>query len=114
MKLLEMIGITAGEVHTIRGDGSGYLQTRFEKWMKMAQRSWVLRITDLDRNACVSTLMDSWSHDRKPPEKLVFRIAVREVESWLLADYVAMRELIGKKAGCREIRTTWTTRNENC
>jgi hypothetical protein len=31
------------------------------------------------------------------PAGLVFRIAVREVESWVLADHQAMRQLVGKK-----------------
>lgn len=29
----------------------------------------------------------------------MFRVAVREIESWLLADHQAMRSLLGQKAG---------------
>jgi hypothetical protein len=40
---------------------------------------------------------DEWLATKPLPASLVFRIAVREVESWVLADHLAMRELVGKK-----------------
>jgi len=42
-------------------------------------------LTDLDRCPCPPELIDSWNAKQLPPQ-LLFRIAVREVESWLMAD----------------------------
>lgn len=42
-------------------------------------------LTDLDRYPCPPALLDSWGVGELPPTML-FRIAVREVEAWLLSD----------------------------
>jgi len=42
-------------------------------------------LTDLDQHTCASELMTSWKI-RKLPPAMLFRIAVRSIESWLLAD----------------------------
>ena len=42
-------------------------------------------LTDLDQIACAPTLINFW-HANNSPSRLLFRVAVRETESWLLAD----------------------------
>ncbi len=42
-------------------------------------------LTDLDQNECAPSLMKAWGVDNNK-ENLLFRVAVREVEAWLLAD----------------------------
>ena len=42
-------------------------------------------LTDLDRCPCPPELIENWNAKQLPPQ-LLFRIAVREVESWLMAD----------------------------
>ncbi len=42
-------------------------------------------LTDLDRYPCAPALLEDWGATDLPP-RLLFRIAVREVEAWLLAD----------------------------
>jgi len=42
-------------------------------------------LTDLDRYPCPTALFDDWRVGALPPTMLL-RIAVREVEAWLLAD----------------------------
>lgn len=42
-------------------------------------------------------LMDTWLEASPAPPNLFIRIAVREIESWLLADHGAVRQLIGGK-----------------
>jgi len=42
-------------------------------------------LTDLDQAACPPELLSAWGVTERP-DKLLFRIAVREVESWLMAD----------------------------
>lgn len=77
--------------------GSGYLKSRMDSWRKISQRQVVLLITDLDRTACPLALRTDWLGKTHTPANLMLRIAVREVESWVLADHVAVRKLIGDK-----------------
>ena len=62
----------------------------------MAQQQVMLVLTDLDRANCLVEFRNQWLAG-PPPANLLFRIAVREVESWVLADHVAMRALVGAK-----------------
>lgn len=76
--------------------GNGYLSSKMSSWYEMAQHQVMVVLTDLDRANCLLEFRDQWlAH--APPDSLVFRVAVREVESWVLADHIAMRALIGAK-----------------
>lgn len=77
--------------------GSGYLKSRMNSWREISQRQIVLILTDLDRAACPLALRTDWLGKTPSPANLMLRIAVREVESWVLADHVAVRKLIGDK-----------------
>jgi hypothetical protein len=76
--------------------GNGYLRSKMSSWYQMAQHQVMLVLTDLDRANCLVEFRDQWLIG-EPPKNLLLRIAVREVESWVLADHIAMRELIGAK-----------------
>ena len=80
-----------------RRGGSGYLRSNMDKWCELAQQLPVVLLTDLDRAPCPTKLLKQWLGKRNQPHDFVIRIAVRETESWLLADHVAMRQLLGKK-----------------
>lgn len=81
----------------LRKNGFGYLRSRMDSWCEMAKRKPILLITDLDTAACPQALREDWIGSRKPAENLVLRIAVREIEAWLLADHQAFRTLIGNR-----------------
>lgn len=68
-----------------------------DNWRQLAQRQIALVLTDMDQVACPVALKTDWLGDKAAPANLMLRIAVREVESWVLADHEAMRKLIGKK-----------------
>lgn len=74
-------------IGTVLGrSGYGYLQSRANNWNAAAAAGTpIVLLTDLDKHPCPSGLIDRWL-DVKPHANLVFRVAVREVESWLLAD----------------------------
>lgn len=76
--------------------GNGYLRSRMSSWCQMAQHQVMLVLTDLDHANCLVEFRDQWLVT-EAPKNLLLRIAVREVESWVLADHVAMRTLIGAK-----------------
>lgn len=50
-------------------------------------------LTDLDRCPCPPELIDNWNANQLPPQ-LLFRIAVREVEAWLMADRAGIAEFL--------------------
>jgi hypothetical protein len=87
-------------IHTsllLRKGGYGYLRSKMDSWCQLSLHRPVFLLTDLDNKECPSLLIDSWFGQKPRPENLLLRVAVREVESWLLADHEAMRFLIGAR-----------------
>lgn len=81
----------------LRKNGFGYLRSKMDSWCEIAAQQPVILLTDLDAKACPFALIDDWFGQRARPENFLLRVAVREIESWLLADHVAMRSLLGNK-----------------
>lgn len=50
-------------------------------------------LTDLDRCPCPPELINNWKVNHLPPQ-LLFRVAVREVEAWLMADRAGIAEFL--------------------
>jgi hypothetical protein len=76
-----------GSVH-IKG-GFGYLRNTIKGWNSAAKSIPILVLTDLDSEECAPTLIDNWLPVGRNPN-LIFRVAVKEVEAWLLADYESL------------------------
>lgn len=85
------------DVLPLRRNGSGYLKSKVESWCQLAGQQVVLLLTDLDQIDCPVALRNEWLGTRPVPDRLLLRIAVREIESWVLADHDAMRKLIGDR-----------------
>jgi len=72
--------------------GAGYLKQRLPAFNNAAKGIGFLLLTDLDNAACVPELIQTWfgcglsEYPKRKQVNLVFRIAVREIESWVLAD----------------------------
>jgi hypothetical protein len=64
--------------------GSGYLKKSIEGFNKAARVKPFLILTDLDKTECAPSLIGDWLGHTKS-DNLLFRIAVREVESWVMA-----------------------------
>jgi hypothetical protein len=77
-----------------RRGGNGYLKSTIAGWNRAAAGIPFLVLTDLDTHRCPSALIASWLTTAQHPN-LVFRIAVREVESWLLADRMNFAKYLG-------------------
>ncbi len=81
--------------------GSGAIKSNCEAFLKMAKKgihSFIL--TDLDSAECACSLIRRWfsipeTDDVILPPECMFRVAVREVESWIIADYEAWGAFIG-------------------
>jgi hypothetical protein len=79
---------------TYNRGGFGYLKSNIEGFNNAAKGTPFFVLTDLDRYDCPPALMKDWLSIAKHPN-LIFRIAVREVESWLLADRIHFSRFLG-------------------
>lgn len=84
--------------HVYGRSGFGYLRSTIASWNSASKGCPYLVLTDLDAHLCPSALISEWL--RTPPHpNLLFRVAVREVESWLLADRVNLARYLGVPEG---------------
>jgi hypothetical protein len=84
---------------TLRRNGNGYLRGSLSKFASMAVHAPLLLITDLDNQRSPAHLWTLWGNNLKKPPGLLFHVAVREIEAWLLADHEGMKKLLGAKIG---------------
>lgn len=82
---------------SLRREGAGYLRRCVPNFCKIAAQRPVFMLTDLDRVSCASALISTWLGNQPRPPRFVFRVVVREIESWLLADHRAMSKLFGSR-----------------
>lgn len=96
-KLVNLAGLCVD--HRIRRNGAGYLRSRIKNFCEIARRFPVVLITDLDMVECPVTLKRQWLGANPVPDDLIFRVAVREIESWVLADHQGIYDLMGDRVG---------------
>lgn len=94
-KLLAHVSLEAGIVYGKQG--FGYIKTRLQGFNHAAKGTPYLVLADLDRFECAAGLWDAWVPKVPRHRNLIFRIAVREVESWLLADGQNLNRFFGLK-----------------
>lgn len=75
--------------HSYPGQGFGYLKTNIKGFNQASIVHPHFMLTDLDRYECPMALIDDWI-DFELADNFIFRIAVCEVESWVLADREAL------------------------
>ena len=75
--------------------GFGYLKTKLKAFNEASKYTpfWVL--TDLDRKNCAPSLIHEWFKDIRKHPNLLFRVAITEVESWVMADRKAFAAFLG-------------------
>lgn len=76
------------------GHGFGYLRRNIRGFNNAAKGTPWLVLTDLDKTRCPPELINTWLPIPRHPN-LLFRVAVREVEAWLLADRVGFAGFLG-------------------
>jgi len=86
LRLIRGAGDGIEVVQTLRRGGSGYLKSSLRKFCELARVMPVVLITDLDNEECPATLIEEWAKHDALPKQLTFRVAVRQIESWLLGD----------------------------
>jgi hypothetical protein len=80
-----------GQAHGRRG--FGYLRRTIRSWNEAAQFVPLIVLTDLDNFPCPVALIRDWLVEPLH-SNLLLRIAVREVEAWLLADRSNLAEYL--------------------
>jgi hypothetical protein len=91
-RLILHVGAQPGTVYG--KEGKQRLRTRITGFNCAAQHTPWLVLVDLDDDAdCAPTLRANWLPALAP--RMSFRVAVREVEAWLLADFEAMADFLG-------------------
>lgn len=94
-KIIQQSQLNDIEIRVLGKQGNGSLRSNISNYMKMAAHQVVVLITDLDRVPCAPLLVKNWTDGRNLPNKLVFRVAIREAESWVLADRQGFAEFLG-------------------
>jgi len=86
LKLYDFFQGSFSEVKVIPCHGSGKIKKQIKEYNYAAQYGYFFIITDLDDDyECAPSLINDWLQDKRS-DQLLFRVAVHEIESWLLAD----------------------------
>ncbi len=84
--LRKMVTLSGGSINrVVCTRGNDQIRQGIEKFKNASAILPHFILTDLDRYECPLALLEDWKVRNLPPA-IIFRIAVREVESWLLAD----------------------------
>lgn len=73
--------------------GNSYIRRKISSFNKASRGQAFLVLADLDNGVCPSQLIEDWLPEPKETN-LLFRIAVREVETWLMADKQGMANFL--------------------
>ena len=85
LKLYESSGFSS-EYNAIPCQGKGKIKKRINAYNNAAQHGYFFVITDLDNDyECAPKLVNDWLTVKKS-SNFLFRVAVHEIEAWLLAD----------------------------
>lgn len=80
--------------YSYNGHGFGYIKSKINGFNQACKAIPFLVLTDLDNHACPVQLRNEW-FTSTPHPNMIFRIAVKEVESWLLADIEGFSKYTG-------------------
>ncbi len=74
--------------------GYGKLKKQALSYNAAAAHKPFLLLTDLDSGECAPTLIEEWMRGIPRHKDFLFRVAVREVEAWVLADAVSLARFL--------------------
>ncbi len=82
--------------------GNSVLMRKFPSYCDLSRHYPVLVVTDLDHFPCPPSLRDFWFQRTKIdhlPDCLIFSVACREAEAWVLGDSDGVANLLGLRKG---------------
>ena len=68
--------------------GYGKIKKQIRSYNRAARSYPFIILTDLDKAMCPTKLKTDWLYGDQQEESLLFRIVVREIETWLVADTI--------------------------
>jgi hypothetical protein len=74
--------------------GFGYLKANISKFQRASRQMPYFVLTDLDQYPCATALKEDWNIVATP-RNFMLRIAVRSIESWLVADRKNFADFLG-------------------
>jgi hypothetical protein len=74
--------------------GFGYLKANISKFQRASRQMPYFVLTDLDQYPCATALKEDWNIVSMP-RNFMLRIAVRSIESWLMADRKNFADFLG-------------------
>jgi hypothetical protein len=96
-RLLREYGNQAISCRVMGNQGVGWLKARTQQFLNASKSIPHIVLIDLDTGNCAPGLLQEWFGRKKSPYLLV-RVAVREVEAWLLADRSGFARFAGTTA----------------
>lgn len=93
-RLLDFSGRNFVVGQTFKGNGYGYIKKHIKSFNHAAIAMPYLMITDLDDSECAPEKIRRWLNVPKNPN-LMFRIAVHDIEAWILADRENIANFLG-------------------
>ena len=86
LKIYDLFPGCFSELKVIPCNGKRKIKKQIKAYNSAAQHGYYFVITDLDDDyECAPSLIQNWLPDQRN-KQLLFRVAVHEIESWLLAD----------------------------
>ncbi|RYZ81436.1 MAG: DUF4276 family protein, partial [Proteobacteria bacterium] len=78
-------------------NGRGNVQREIPAYLKLSEKMPVLLCVDLDGDVCAPELRASWKTETTS-KAFLLRVAVREIESWVLGDRKRVASFLGAKS----------------
>jgi hypothetical protein len=92
--------VAKGWQKDIGSNGYGYLKKNLPAFNAASTITPFIVLADADNRPCPPETIKSWLGDATQSPNLVVRIAIREVEAWLLADRSGMADFLAVPESC--------------
>jgi hypothetical protein len=91
-----IVEYAGGEVTVTYGkEGTGYIKNKIDGFNGLAQGTTILALADLmdAGSECPVEVLEEWLPH--PSENMIFRLVIREIESWIMADRTGISRFLG-------------------
>jgi hypothetical protein len=80
--------------------GYGYIRKQLPAFNAASSKVPHIVFLDLDDRDCAPKMIRDWLFAERQSPRLLVRVAIREIEAWLLADQQGMAEFLHVKSNC--------------
>jgi hypothetical protein len=92
-RIVEYAGGTVTETYGKKG--AGYIKSNVDGFNQLARGTTILALVDLmdTQSECPVEVIEDWLPH--PNKNMIFRLVVREIESWIMADRTGIAQFLG-------------------